>query len=94
MRTLSIRALSPHFEHKLFLSATPHNEAQVERFPALDENVLDDKQKFEDLRPAVSQFVDSGTINQEAAGDEYAPVKLPKPNWQNPAPSVSRESET
>src|ERR1035438_2784949 len=26
LRTDSIRLLSPHFEHKLFLSATPHNE--------------------------------------------------------------------
>jgi len=25
LRTLAIRALTPHFEHKLFLSATPHN---------------------------------------------------------------------
>ncbi len=25
MRTDAIRLLEPHFEHKLFLSATPHN---------------------------------------------------------------------
>ena len=24
-RTAAIRAIAPHFEHKLFLSATPHN---------------------------------------------------------------------
>ena len=25
LRTLALRRLAPHFEHKLFLSATPHN---------------------------------------------------------------------
>lgn len=29
MRTLAIRLLAPHFEHKLFLSATPHNGYRV-----------------------------------------------------------------
>ena len=34
MRTMAIRSLAPHFEHKLFLSATPHNGYR-ESFAAL-----------------------------------------------------------
>jgi len=43
MRTQAIRALTPHFEHKLFLSATPHNGYR-ESFSALLE--LLDNQRF------------------------------------------------
>lgn len=43
MRTALIRSLSPHFEHKLFLSATPHNGYR-ESFTALLE--LLDNQRF------------------------------------------------
>jgi superfamily II DNA or RNA helicase len=43
MRTLAIRTLVPHFEHKLFLSATPHNGYR-ESFSALLE--LLDNQRF------------------------------------------------
>jgi hypothetical protein len=54
-------------------------KAQIERFPALDEKVQTTT-KIRGLRPAVSQFVDSGTINQKAARDEHSPLELPKPN--------------
>ena len=43
MRTEAIRSLAPHFEHKLFLSATPHNGYR-ESFAALLE--LLDNQRF------------------------------------------------
>ena len=43
LRTLAIRRLAPHFEHKLFLSATPHNGYR-ESFSALLE--LLDNQRF------------------------------------------------
>ncbi|MFL9458487.1 MULTISPECIES: DISARM system SNF2-like helicase DrmD [Nostocales] len=43
MRTAAIRLIEPHFEHKLFLSATPHN-GYLESFTALLE--LLDNQRF------------------------------------------------
>ena len=43
MRTMAIRSMASHFEHKLFLSATPHNGYR-ESFAALLE--LPDNQRF------------------------------------------------
>src|SRR5438270_2478360 len=43
LRTQAVRRLAPHFEHKLFLSATPHN-GYPESFTALLE--LLDNQRF------------------------------------------------
>lgn len=48
MRTQALRELVPHFEHKLFLSATPHN-GYPESFSALLE--LLDNQRFSRLPP-------------------------------------------
>src|SRR5438552_14027823 len=48
LRTAAIRMLAPHFEHKLFLSATPHN-GYPESFSALLE--LLDNQRFARIFP-------------------------------------------
>ena len=53
-RTRAIRALSPHFEHKLFLSATPHN-GYTESFTALLE-LLDDQRFARGIVPDPAQL--------------------------------------
>jgi hypothetical protein len=53
-RTLTIRELAPHFEHRLFLSATPHNGYQ-ESFTALLE-LLDDQRFARGTPPEASQL--------------------------------------
>ncbi len=54
LRTLAIRTLTPHFEHKLFLTATPHN-GYPESFSALLELV--DGQRFaRGVRPNRTQL--------------------------------------
>lgn len=53
-RTQAIRLLSPHFEHKLFLSATPHN-GYPESFSALLE-LLDDQRFARAVRPKPEQL--------------------------------------
>ncbi|NUM46352.1 MAG: DEAD/DEAH box helicase [Anaerolineales bacterium] len=53
-RTQAIRALSPHFEHNLFLTATPHN-GYLESFTALLE-LLDDQRFARSVRPDKRQL--------------------------------------
>lgn len=53
-RTQAIRLLTPHFEHKLFLSATPHN-GYPESFSALLE-LLDDQRFARAVRPKPEQL--------------------------------------
>ncbi|GIK88174.1 MAG: helicase SNF2 family protein [Betaproteobacteria bacterium] len=52
-RTTAIRLLAPHFEHKLFLSATPHN-GYPESFSALLE-LLDNQRFARSVRPSPEQ---------------------------------------
>jgi len=54
MRTDAIRLLAPHFEHKLFLSATPHN-GYKESFSALLE-LLDDQRFARGVQPEREQL--------------------------------------
>jgi hypothetical protein len=54
LRTDAIRLLSPHFEHKLFLSATPHNGYR-ESFSALLE-LLDDQRFARGIEPDPKQL--------------------------------------
>lgn len=53
-RTLAIRALTKHFEHKLFLTATPHN-GYTESFGALLE-LLDDQRFARSMAPDKKQL--------------------------------------
>jgi superfamily II DNA or RNA helicase len=54
LRTQAIRALAPHFEHKLFLTATPHN-GYSESFTSLLE-LLDDQRFHRGLSPDPRQL--------------------------------------
>lgn len=54
MRTAAIRLLAPHFEHKLFLSATPHN-GYSESFTALLE-LLDERRFARGVMPDREQL--------------------------------------
>jgi superfamily II DNA or RNA helicase len=54
LRTQAIRTLAPHCEHRLFLSATPHN-GYLESFTALLE-LLDDQRFARGVRPAEEQL--------------------------------------
>ncbi|MBI3817446.1 MAG: DEAD/DEAH box helicase [Planctomycetes bacterium] len=53
-RTQAIRTIAPHFEHKLFLSATPHN-GYKESFTALLE-LLDDQRFHRGVEPDRNQL--------------------------------------
>jgi superfamily II DNA or RNA helicase len=53
-RTKALRAIGPHFEHRLFLSATPHNGYQ-ESFTALLE-LLDDQRFARGVAPSREQL--------------------------------------
>ena len=57
-RTQTIRLLAPHFEHKLFLSATPHN-GYPESFSALLE-LLDNQRFARAVRPNPEQLAAVG----------------------------------
>ncbi len=54
LRTQAVRTIAPHFEHKLFLTATPHN-GYVESFSALLE-LLDDQRFARGTMPLRKQL--------------------------------------
>ncbi|MBW8485535.1 DISARM system SNF2-like helicase DrmD [Actinomadura parmotrematis] len=88
-QTKLIRRLAPHFTHRLFLSATPHNGYQ-ESFTALLE-ILDDQRFVRGMRPDAAavrdivvrrlktQLVDAGGAPRFAARDaREIPVVYPE----------------
>jgi len=70
-RTLAIRELAPHFEHKLFLSATPHN-GYSESFTALLE--LLDPQRY--VRYRGSNDADKVALYMERIKDQLQSVTM------------------
>jgi SNF2 family DNA or RNA helicase len=54
LRTRAVRAIVPHFEHRLFLTATPHN-GYLESFTALLE-LLDNQRFARGVRPGEEQL--------------------------------------
>lgn len=54
LRTKAVRSLVPHFEHKMFLTATPHNGYQAS-FTALLE-LLDDQRFAREVMPSKEQL--------------------------------------
>jgi superfamily II DNA or RNA helicase len=80
VRTAAMRLLAPHFEHKLFLTATPHN-GYPESFSALLE-LLDNQRFARGVRPAREQL---GAVMVRRLKDE-----LPA-NWDGSRQFPKRE---
>ena len=78
LRTQAIRSLAPHFEHKLFLTATPHNGYR-ESFTALLE-LLDDQRFARDVPPDPRQLqaVMVQRLKSELPPDENGRARFPK----------------
>ena len=77
-RTAAIRLLEPHFEHKLFLTATPHN-GYPESFTALLE--LLDAQRFArgvPPDPTQLQTVMIRRLKQELPPDDFGKPRFPE----------------
>ena len=77
-RTAAIRLLEPHFEHKLFLTATPHN-GYPESFTALLE--LLDAQRFArgvSPDPKQLQTVTIRRLKQELPPDDFGNPRFPE----------------
>jgi hypothetical protein len=54
------------------------------KFPCAGRESPRRQTKIRGLRSAVSQFLDSGAINQKAARDEHSRVEFPKPHHPKP----------
>jgi ERCC4-related helicase len=77
-RTAAIRLLAPHCEHKLFLSATPHN-GYSESFTALLE-LLDNQRFARGIPPDRKQLqvVTIRRLKQELPPDDFGKPRFPK----------------
>ena len=78
LRTQAIRTLSPHFEHKLFLTATPHN-GYTESFAALLE-LLDDQRFHRGIPPdpVQKEAVMVRRLKSELPPDDLGRPRFPK----------------
>jgi len=82
LRTEAIRKLAPHFEHKLFLTATPHNGYQ-ESFTALLE-LLDNQRFARGMRTDTKEFVRQRDavmvrrLKSELPKDDFGQDRFPK----------------
>lgn len=78
LRTQTIRTLAPHFEHKLFLTATPHN-GYTESFAALLE-LLDDQRFHRTMDPDPQQLeaVMVRRLKSELPPDDLGRPRFPK----------------
>jgi SNF2 family DNA or RNA helicase len=93
MRTEAIRTLSPHFEHKLFLSATPHNGYR-DSFTALLE--LLDNQRFarsvppreDQLRTSVVRRLKSEIVDNWASRNSPIAKLFPSKSTTRPQTSA------
>jgi Helicase conserved C-terminal domain/SNF2-related domain len=78
LRTEAVRLLAPHFEHKLFLTATPHN-GYPESFTALLE--LLDNQRFARGTPPDRKQLNAVMVRRlksELPKDDYGNDRFPK----------------
>src|SRR6478735_1347140 len=78
LRTQALRVLTPHFEHKLFLTATPHN-GYPESFTALLE--LLDNQRFARGTPPDRKQLNAVMVRRlksELPLDDYGQPRFPK----------------
>ncbi|MGB7086364.1 MAG: DISARM system SNF2-like helicase DrmD [Phormidesmis sp.] len=77
-RTAAIRLLEPHFEHKLFLTATPHN-GYPESFTALLE-LLDAQRFARGVKPDPTQLqtVMVRRLKQELPPDDFGKPRFPE----------------
>jgi hypothetical protein len=78
LRTEAIRVLAPHFEHKLFLTATPHN-GYPESFTALLE-LLDNQRFARGTSPDRRQLntVMVRRLKSEVPPDDFGQPRFPK----------------
>ncbi len=82
LRTEAIRVLAPHFEHKLFLTATPHN-GYSESFTALLE-LLDNQRFARGMSTETKEFMRQRDVvmvrrlKSELPKDDYGQDRFPK----------------
>ncbi len=86
LRTAAIRTLAPHFEHKLFLTATPHN-GYKESFSALLE-LLDNQRFARGVEPDRQQL---GAVMVRRMKSELPPKWDGSPRFHRRLPPIALE---